>query len=125
MERLMYLVLSYNPEINEKTGEFELSLLKRTVPTAMIYTTGDTEEGAEAFKEALDVNRQFLENIYGYNETLFSYHTYQFRDYSKYDVMEGVKESREKQRDEQFPKDLENAYKLGKRLVVKAKEFKE
>lgn len=124
MERLMYPVLTYNPKINEETGEFELSRLDRTVPTAMIYTTGDTEEGAEVFKPALDVNRQFLEKIYGYTETLFSYHTYQFRDYSKYDVMEGVEESRQKQRDEQFPKDLENAYKLGKRLVKKANEIK-
>ncbi len=125
MERLMYPVLTYNPKVNEETGEFELSRLDRTVPTAMIYTTGDTKEGAEAFRHALDVNGQFLKNIYGYTETLYSYHTYQFKDYSRYEVMEGVEESRTKQRDEQFPKDLENAYELGKRLVKKAREFKE
>ena len=123
MERLMFPVLTYNPKVNE-AGEMELSLLKRTVPTAMIYTTGAPKEDAsKQFEHALDVNSQFLETIYGYAETLFSYQTYQFNDYSKYDMMEGVEEVRRKQRDEQFPKDLEKAFELGKRLVEKAKEF--
>ena len=53
---------------------------------------------------------------------LCSYSAYQFSDYSKYDVMEGVQEHRAKYRDEQLPKDLEAAYQLGKRLVEKTKE---
>lgn len=123
MERLMFPVLSYNPKVNEETGEVKMSLLNKTVPTAMIYTTGATEEASKEFEPNLDANRYFLETIYGYTETLYSYHTYQFKDYSKYDIMEGVEESRQKQREEQFPKDLNNAYELGKRLVQKAKEI--
>lgn len=124
MERLMFPVLSYNPKVNKDTGESESSLLDRIVPTAMIYTTGAPKEmAAQEFKHALEVNSHFLETIYGYTETLYAYQTYQFNDYSKYDIMEGVEEVRRKQRDEQFPKDLENAYELGKRLVQKAKEF--
>lgn len=38
-------------------------------------------------------------------------------------AMEGLETLRAKQRDEQFPKDLEKAYELGKRLVQKAKEL--
>ncbi len=125
MERLMFPILSYNPKVNEKTGEVESSLLNRTVPTAMIYTTGAPSEAAEEFKPVLDVNREFLERLYGYNETLYSHFTYQFRDYSKYDLPEGLEENRARQRDEQFPKDLQNAYELGKRLVEKAKEFQQ
>ena len=126
MERLMFPVLSYNPKINEETGELESSLLDRTVPTAMIYTTGAPKEmAAQEFKHALEVNRHFLEAIYGYTETLYTYQTYQFTDYSKYDMMEGVEEVRRKQRDEQFPKDLKKAFELGKRLVEKAKEFQQ
>lgn len=36
--------------------------------------------------------------------------------------MEGTQERRAKYRDEQFPKDLEATYELGKRLVEKATE---
>ena len=122
MERLMFPILSYNPKVNEKNGEVESSLLGRTVPTAMIYTTGAPKEAAEEFKPNLDANKYFLETLYGYTETLYAHFTYQFKNYSKYDVPEGLEESRSKQRDEQFPKDLKNAYELGKRLVEKAKE---
>ena len=59
MERLMFPVLTYNPKVNE-AGEMEQSLLKRTVPTAMIDTAGTPEEmAAQEFKHALDVNRHF------------------------------------------------------------------
>lgn len=51
-----------------------------------------------------------------------SYASFQFNDYSKYDVMEGTQEYRAKYRDEQLPKDLEPTFDLGKRLVQKAKE---
>ncbi len=126
MERLMFPVLTYNPKVNEETGELESSLLDRTVPTAMIYTTGAPEEmAAKEFKHALEVNAHFLKTIYGYTETLYTYQTYQFTDYSKYDMLEGVEEIRRKQRDEQFPKDLEKSFELGKRLVEKAKELQE
>lgn len=90
----------------------------------MIYTTGAPEDEAEKiFKSNLDANEYFLETLYGYTETLYAHFTYQFKDYSKYDLIEGLKELRDKQREEQFPKDLQNAYELGKRLVKKAKEF--
>ena len=119
MERLMYPILSYNPKIDN--GEMEMGLLDKVVPTAMIYTMGSTDEAAKAFSPALDENRKFLEMLFGYNETIYSYNTIQFKDYSRYDVMEGVEEARKKQREEHFPDDLKAAYELGKRLVNKAK----
>lgn len=36
--------------------------------------------------------------------------------------MDGTQERREKYRDRQLPKDLEEAYELGKRLVGKARD---
>ena len=50
-------------------------------------------------------------------EDMCSYDTYMMSDYSRYDILDGVEERRAKHRDEQFPKDLEAAYDLGKRLV--------
>ena len=56
-------------------------------------------------------------------QTIYSYASYQFNDYSKYEVMEGTEEYRRGYRDNELPNDLNNAYELGKRLVEKAKEF--
>lgn len=124
MERLMFPVLSYNPKTDEKTGKMKGGILTKTIPTAMIYTMGCTEDTMKEchYPEILGENSKFLEMLFGYTETVCSYNTYQFDDYSKYDVAEYVKSSRSRQRDEQFPKDLQIAYKLGKRLVQKAKE---
>lgn len=124
MERLMFPVLTYNAKMDEKTGEMKSSILNKTVPTAMIYTMGCPEEMAKEchYPEIFGENSRFLKMLFGYTETLCTYNTYQFDDYSKYDVAEYVEPMRAKQRDEQFPKDLQSVYELGKRLVHKAKE---
>ena len=124
MERLMFPINSYNPKIDEN-GNVQSSLLGKFVPTAMIYTMGvPGEEMAAAghYPEIFGQNARFLESLFGYTETLCSYASYQFNDYSKYDVMEGTQEYRAKYRDEQLSKDLEAAFDLGRRLVQKAKE---
>ena len=62
------------------------------------------------------------ETLFGYTETLCTYQSYQFSDYSRYDVMDGTQQARAKYRDEQLPEDLMSAYEIGKRLVEKAKK---
>ncbi len=121
MERLLFPVLSYNPKIDE-AGNLQMSLLGKTIPNAMIYTMGGTEEAGAAYDPMIEENRKFLQMLYGYSEALCSYDTYMMNDYSRYDIMPGTEERRAKQRDEQFPVDLQNAYELGARLVQKAKE---
>lgn len=124
MERLMFPILSYNARVDEETGETKSSLLGRTVPTAMIYTMGvPSEEWAAEwhYPEIFGENERFLKQLFGYTETLCTYNSYQFSDYSKYDILEGTEERRAKYRDEQFPKDLEAAHELGKRLVERAR----
>lgn len=121
----MFPILSYNAKIDEKTGEVKSSLLDRVVPTAMIYTMGVTGEQMAAdchYPEIFGENERFLKQLFGYTETLCTYNSYQFSDYSRYDILEGTEARRAKYRDEQFPKDLEAAYELGKRLVQKANE---
>lgn len=118
MERLMYPVLSYNPKTDE-AGNLQMSLLGKTIPNAMIYTMGSTEEAGAAYEHFIEENKKFLQMLFGDSEVLCTYDTYMMNDYSRYDMMEGVEERRAKQRDKQFPKDLEAAYELGKRLVEK------
>lgn len=101
------------------------SLLEKYVPTAMIYTMGVPGEEMAAvghYPEIFGENARLLKSLFGYAETLCSYSSYQFSDYSKYDVMEGTQEHRAKYRDEQLPKDLKAAYELGRRLANKAAE---
>lgn len=125
MERLMFPVLTYNAKVDEKTGELKSSILNKTIPTAMIYTMGCPEDMMKEchYPEIFGETSRFLEMLFGYTETLCTNNTYQFDNYDKYDVAEYVEPMRAKQRDDQYPKDLQSAYELGKRLVQKAGEF--
>ena len=122
MERLMFPVDTYLVE--EKTGE-RVKFLKKTVPTAMIYTMNCPEWLMKKvqYPTLLGINGEELVRLFGYNETLYSCDTYQFSDYSRYDVNMFKESDKAKQREEQFPTDLQNAYELGKRLVEKARSL--
>ena len=62
-----------------------------------------------------------MEIVLGHCETLCAYNTYQFRDYSRYDANMFSEPEKAEHREKIFPEDLNKAYELGKRLVVKAK----
>ncbi|MCR4818046.1 MAG: flavodoxin family protein [Fretibacterium sp.] len=117
MERLLFPVLRYSAE--------ERSILTKVIPTAMIYTMNCPENlaGQINYPTLLSPNEQALKLLFGYCETLCAHDTYQFSDYSRYDVTMFNEAEKAKQREEQFPKDLQNAVELGKRLVEKAKEL--
>ena len=127
MERLLFPWLTYDPKIDPTTGEVAergMTTLDKFVPTGMIYSMGAPKEMTEQYHypHILGENERFMKAIYGYCETLCSYCGYQFNDYSKYAVMDGVEEARVKYRAEELPKDLQNAYDLGKRLVETARK---
>lgn len=123
LERLFFPINSYNPKIDEN-GNMRGSLLDKFVPTAMIYTMGAPKQMTveNHYPEIFGEEARFLKSLFGYTETLCTYQSYQFNDYSKYDIMEGAQQARAKYRDEQLPKDLQSAYELGMRLVSKANE---
>lgn len=58
-----------------------------------------------------------LKFVFGHCEPLYSYDTLQFSDYSRYASGMFNEEAKRRRHEEQFPKDLEKAYELGKRLV--------
>lgn len=125
MERWMFPVLTYNAKVNEETGEVKSTILDKVIPTAMIYTLGcPTEMLIDChYPEMFAETDKFLNMLFGYGETIYTNNAYQFDDYSKYDVAEYVEPMRAKYREEQYPKDLQNSYELGQRLVQKAKEY--
>lgn len=59
--------------------------------------------------------------LYGYTETICSNNTYQFDDYSKYDVADFVEPMRRDWREKHWPEDLRKAYELGEKLVAQAR----
>ena len=64
-----------------------------------------------------------MEEIMGYCETLNIYNTYQFKDYSRYDLTLFNEEDKRAYRDAHFETDLKNAYDLGCRIAAKAKSI--
>ena len=115
MERLLFPALAYKPERR---------IITKDVPTAMIFTMNCPEglSGQIGYPEILGANAKALEMLFGSCETLCAYDTYQFSDYSRYDVTMFKEADKARSRDEQFPKDLEKACELGARLVAKARE---
>lgn len=123
MERLMFPVLTYNAKVDPETGVMKSTILNKTIPTAMIYTLGCTENMLTEchYLDMFAETEKFFNMLFGYGETLYAYNTYQFDDYSKYDVVDFAEPMKIKHREEHWHKDLQNAYELGKRLVEKAK----
>lgn len=96
----------------------------KPVQTAVIYTMNCPEwlMGQVEYDTLLGFTGTEMGRLYGYNEILYSCDTYQFTDYSRYDVDMFSVEKKREQRERQFPIDLQNAYDLGVRLVKKAEE---
>jgi len=113
MERWMFPYLAYSGPPR--------SLFPRKIKTGFIYTMNAPEEGMKPSgqQDRVTHNGRLLQMLFGASESLFSYETYQFEDYSKvvsdlFDV-----EARAKRREEIFPKDCEKAFDMGARFAKK------
>ena len=95
----------------------------KAIETASIFTMGMTEEGMRqmGYPAILESNEKSLSVVFGASETLYIYDTYQFSDYSRYDVTAVREEDKRLRRDTHFTIDMDNARALGKRLVERAK----
>jgi len=115
MERLFFPLLTYT----DPSG----SLLSRNVRTAFIYTLGASEEMARerGFDKPILANEMWMKMIFGASETLCSFDTTQFEDYSKVYAPRFDPTKKAKVRAEVFPIDCEKAFKMGARLVREMK----
>jgi multimeric flavodoxin WrbA len=110
MERLLFPYLEYtNPPS---------SLFGRKIRTAFIYTMNVSEEQMKAVQYPVHIglNENVLARTFGYAETICSFETLQFEDYSKVVFSYTDPEMRKERRKNVFPKDLEKAYALGARF---------
>lgn len=111
IERLLFPYLVYSmPRKN---------LFPKNIRIGLIYTMNCPEDFIPkvGYERLFKSNEQIMEMVLGKTESLMSYDTYQFEDYSKV-VADGIDEAKKrKQREEVFPLDCDNALKLGIKLV--------
>ena len=117
-ERLAFPVYSYHYE-NGKP----LVCRDKVVQTANIFTMNCPEDMMERFNypTLLEANTDTLATVFGASETLYACDTYQFTDYSRYDITLFDEAAKRARRDGHFPVDLANARALGKRLVERVR----
>ena len=115
MERLLYPYLKYaNPP---------QSLFPKEINTGFIYTMNVTEEQMKVYGFAphIDFNARVLKMLFGASESLFSFDTYQFEDYSKVDVEAFDPEKKAQRRKEVFPLDCQKAFEMGAKFARESK----
>ena len=116
IERLLFPMLSYNSDGKGGAAKY----LDKKMNCGLIYTMNVTPENYKAFgyEAILSSDRNFLQAYYGHCEVLNAHGTWQFYpDYSKFDHSAVDLDEKQWYRDNQWPKDLQAAYELGKRLV--------
>ena len=114
LDRLLFQYLEYS-----NTGR---SLFPDKIVTAFIYTMNVTEEMMKVagMDVPIKINEMALKRIFGSTETLLSFDTCQFEDYSKVVSTMFDPHAKAISREEVFPKDCQKSFELGARLAEKA-----
>lgn len=113
LERLMFPLDPYSVDESGQRKRF----LDKTVPVGAVYAMNAPSQ--EFYKPMFDSIERYMGHIFGHYQAVYSCNTYQFKDYERYDVNLFPVEMKARQREEQFPKDLEAAYEMGKSLVMR------
>jgi len=113
MERLMFPNMTYTDPPQ--------SLFPKKINTGFIYTMNATPEDMERFglDQHIVLNERLLQMIFGASESLLSFDTYQFKDYSKVVADRFDPEKKAKRRKEIFPEDCGKAFDMGVRFAEK------
>jgi multimeric flavodoxin WrbA len=111
LERLVfpYLVYSNDPQ----------TLFPRRITVALIYTMGAPEEMARqvGYDRLFSLNEMFMQRTFGPTQSLMSYDTLQFDDYSKYVAPRFDPKAKAERRRTVFQEDCGKAFELGARLA--------
>ena len=111
MERLIFPAVNY--------ADFRHPVINKPKRSATIFTMNCPDEEmyrANNYHILMDTNAHQL-GMFGPTEVLYSFDTYQFYDYSRYDADGLPAEWKAEKHRTQFPLDLDAAYNLGRRLV--------
>lgn len=118
IERWLFPIYSYHYEDGRP-----LVCRDRPVPCGMIFTMNLPQEMYESwgYRQALKETPSSIDLIMGSCETLNVFNTYQFGDYSRYDLTLFDEEAKRRYRDAHFEEDLKRAYDLGVRVAERAR----
>jgi multimeric flavodoxin WrbA len=117
LERLFFPYLMYSSE--------KPSSNPRPRAVAYIYTMNAGEEYMAPVKDELNSFQNFTKTVLGDEpQALYSYDTWQYPDYDKYEHSIFSVEDKKRQREQQFPLDCKAAYDLGVKLAKRAAELK-
>ena len=116
MERLLFPILRY--DIDTVNGG-AMKYIDKKMACGIIYTMNVTPEnyGLMGYAALHEPDRQHLEAYFGSCEVLNVHGTWQFPDYSKYDTNAVDLNEKQWYRDNQWPKDMQAAYDMGRRFV--------
>lgn len=116
IERLGFPLLSYD--------DYTKRLFDGKINAALFLTMNAPEAFYKSNMEQSLKNRAgILERLGGTVEVYAANDTYQFSDYSKYHTAIFDEVHKRKVREEQFPKDMEAAYEIGRRLTSLNNKF--
>ena len=115
LERLLFPYLVYDDPPQ--------TLYPRKIRTAWIYTMNASEEAARqfAYDRLFNSNERVMRMIFGHSESMMSYDTFQFADYSKVVANRFDADNKEVRRREVFPIDCQKAYDMGAALTREAR----
>jgi multimeric flavodoxin WrbA len=113
MERLLFPFFTYTDPPQ--------SLFPKKIPTGFIYTMNVTEEQMQAlgYSHHFNQNQWFLEMVFGTAETLCSFDTSQFKDYTKVLADRFDPDHKARRHKEIFPQDCQRAFDMGVRFARK------
>ena len=111
IERALYSNYAYRKE-----G----TVFGRKIKTGLIVTMGAPKVAAEGpYKPMIQLMQGVIGGTYGSCETMCACNMSLVDDYSKYDIQTQNPAEKQRIRREEFPKELEKAYELGKRVATK------
>jgi multimeric flavodoxin WrbA len=117
LERLIFPFYRY-----AKPDDPVPTLFPKKIRTGFIYTMNVDKQllKQSGCDKILAQNERFLERVFGHSESLFSFDTLQFEDYSKVDQHVFDPQKKAARHKEYFPQDCEQAFEMGRRLAARA-----
>lgn len=112
MDRLLFQYLEYSAS--------HRSFFPKKINTGFIYTMNATEEmlKTHGMDKPIEFNEFAMRMVFGACDSLLSFDTYQFNDYSKVVATLFDVEAKTKRRTEVFPVDCQKAFDMGVRFAT-------
>jgi len=112
MDRLLFQYVEYS--------DSHRSFFPKKINTGFIYAMNATEEMLKTYgmDKHIEFNEFAMRMAFGATESLLSFDTYQFKDYSKVVATAFDVEAKAKRREEVFPDDCKKAFDMGVRFAT-------